>query len=221
MKKASLNFCIALSVCLAVSSASGTGLVNGNFESPVLPGIGLTFSTPPAGFNWTVASGDIEVFTASYWQPASGNQSVDMNGSTTGSIYQDFMFSSSQTWAISFALSANPDQGTRGDGNGTGIKNMRVDFGTPGSMTSLGIYGVDSTPRSINNMQYVTFTTPQILVSDSVLYRLQFTSLVAGNGGAVLDNVQLQVVPEPGTLALLCSGLTGLFVLRRHKCGKA
>lgn len=93
---------------------------------------------------------------------------------------------------------------------------MRVDFGPIGSLTTLGIYGVDSAPRSIGNMQYVTFTTPQLLVSDSVLYRLQFTSFVGGNAGAVLDNVQLQLVPEPSSAALLGSALMGSFIFRRR-----
>jgi len=213
MKNVSQNLYLALSAWLTVSSASAAGLINSSFETPPVT-LAQNFSVAPAGFGWTIASGNLDLYST-YWQASSGNQSIDLNGSVACSIYQDFTFSSSQTWAISFDLSANPDAGTRGDGLGTGIKNMRVDFGTPGQMTTLGTYGVDAAPRSINNMQWVTFTTPEVLVSDSVVYRLQFTSIVSGVGGPALDNVQLQVVPEPSAVALLCSGLIGFFVLGR------
>jgi hypothetical protein len=173
----------------------------------------------PAGFGWTIATGNLDVLPSAYWQPSSGNQSIDLNGSTTGSIYQDFTFSSAGIWAVQFDLSANPDLVARGDGLATGLRSVRVDFGTPGLMTSLGTYSLDSAPRTIANMQWVTFTTPQVVVSGSVLYRLQSTSLNPGNGGNALDNVQLQIVPEPSAVAILCSGLIGcLFLHRRNGC---
>lgn len=193
----------------------GAGLINGSFEAPPIA-YGAGYTVAPVGFGWTIASGNIELLSSAYWQPSNGNQSIDLNGSTTGSIYQDFIFSSSQTWVVKFDMSANPDLNTRGDSAGSGLKSMRVDFGTPGLMTTLGTYSLDSAPRTIANMQYVSFSTPEILVSDSVVYRLQFTSLVGGINGPVLDNVQLQVVPEPSAAALLCSSLVGFIALRRR-----
>ena len=179
------------------------GLSNGSFETPVTE-FGTFYSTAPPEFDWTIASGNIEVLSTAYWQASSGSQSIDLNGASAGSIYQDFTFSSSGVWAIRFDMSANPDLGSRGDGAGTGLRTMRVDFGTPGLMTTLGTYSLDSDSRAIDNMNYVTFMTPAVAVSDSVIYRLQFTSLSSGLGGPVLDNVLL--VPEPSTWALFCVG---------------
>jgi hypothetical protein len=213
------NLCyitIVVIASLAVSEASGAGLVNGDFELPVLTGIGATYSVAPVGFGWTIASGNIDLLTSAYWQPASGNQSIDLDGTTAGSIYQDFNFSSSGTWEITFDLSANPDLYTQGDGLGTGLKTVEVDFGPVGSVTTLGTYSISPVGRTDSNMQWVTITTPQVEVSDSVLYELQFTSLTPGIAGNALDNVQLQAVPEPAGGALFSAGLCILgFVMRR------
>ena len=215
MKKTSCKISVLVLTCLTTLSASGTGLINGGFEAiPV--SVPTSYFVAPAGFGWTVVSNDIDILPSTYWQPSGGNQSIDLNGGSPSSIYQDFNFSSAGTWTVKFDLSSNPDLFSRGDGLGTGFKNLRVDFGPIGSLTSLGTYSLDSAPRTVSNMQWVTFTTPQIIVSDSVLYRLQFTSLVPGIAGNALDNIQLQVVPEPSTIALLSSSLIGFCIYRRR-----
>lgn len=181
-----------------------------------MTGLGGTYNVAPTGFFWTIASGDIDLLRT-YWQPSSGLQSLDLNGTTTGSIYQDFTFSSGGAWAISFDLSANPDLYIRGDGLGSGLKNVRVDFGTPGSMSTLGIWGVDSAPRTISDMQWVTITTPEVVVSDSLVYRLQFTSMVSGYSGPALDNIQILAIPEPGFAAFFCTAAIGCAMLHRRR----
>ena|SRR5436190_7580664 len=213
MKSMSCSLFVAL-LSAAISNASAA-LQNGGFESPVLTGgYATNFSVAPPGFAWTVVSNNIEVLRNDYWQPSSGLQSIDLNGATPSSIYQDFTFSSSGTWRLLFDLSANPDAITQGDGLGTGVKNMRVDFGVPGSLSSLGIFGVASDPRTVANMVWTSQIGGLVAVSDSVTYRLQFTSLVPGNGGAVLDNIRFELVPEPGMLTLVGVGLFG-FLFRR------
>jgi hypothetical protein len=214
MKSFYRSLLLALLALAAVSTASAT-LQNGSFESPVLVGpYGTNFGVAPPGFAWTVVSNNIELVRNDYWQPSSGLQSIDLNGSTPSSIYQDFTFASSGTWQLLFDLSANPDQFTQGDGNGTGVKNVRVDFGTPGSLGTLGIFGVASDPRTVVNMMWTSQVGGMVTVSDSVTYRLQFTSLVPGNGGAVLDNIRFELVPEPSTLTLVSAGLLGMLVRR-------
>jgi hypothetical protein len=63
-------------------------------------------------------------------------------------------------------------------------------------------------------MMWTSQVGGMVTVSDSVTYRLQFTSLVPGNGGAVLDNIRFELVPEPSTLTLVSAGLLGMLVRR-------
>lgn len=192
MKPSCRIFCLVATIGLSLSSAADAALINGSFETPALSQLGATYSTAPAGFGWTIASGDIDVVVSNYWQSSSGNQSMDLNGTTAASIYQDFMFSSAGTWAVQFDLSANPDLFAGGDGLGSGLKAVRVDFGVPGVMTHLGTYSLDSAPRTTTSMGWVPFMRPSVVVSNAVLYRLQFTSLAEGLGGPVLDNIALR-----------------------------
>jgi hypothetical protein len=203
---------ILLPIYLITAAPLGAGIINGSFETPVtVPGGTTFFSTSPpvTGFGWVVASGSIDLLQT-YWQTADGIQSVDLDGESQGAIYQDFTFDSSGSWAIRFAMSANPDF--------SGDKSVRVDFGpASGSLTTLGTYTLSSNGRTLNNMQWVTTTTPTITAQAGVTYRLEFTSLTPGAYGPALDNVQLVTVPEPGSVSLLAlaSLLVGMKALPR------
>jgi hypothetical protein len=214
MKPTHILCTVIIGTCIAVSSAKGAlyTLSNGDFETPVLPAGQQAYTGTPAlpGFGWQVASGDIDVIRT-LWQPASGAQSIDLNGFTAGTIYQDFSFSAGGHWAVMFAMSANPDS--------PATKSMNISFGPSGGpMTSLGNYSLAPGTRTYANMQWITLTTPSVNVQDSVVYRLQFTSLnPASNFGPALDNVQLVQVPEPSTLSLLGTGLILVFRWARKK----
>jgi hypothetical protein len=191
VKTTSRTILLVVSTWLTVSSATGAGLINGSFEAPMQSRYIEEYSAAPVGFGWTITTGEVDVLTSDYWQPSSGNQSAELNGTTAASIYQDFTFSDAGTWTVKFDMSANPDLFARGDSSGSGFKTLRVDFGIPGLMTNLGTYSLDSAPRTVGDMRWVTITTPEVVVSNSVLYRLQFTSLTQGIAGPVLDNVVL------------------------------
>src|SRR5262249_39635842 len=141
-------------------------------------------------------------------QASSGAQSIDLNGFSPGSIFQDFNFISSGAWTILFDLAGNPE--------GPGVKTVRVDFGeSDGPLTSLGTFTFDSTGHTRPNMGWITISTSELTVDASTTYRLQFTSLTPGATGPALDNVRLLLVPEPATGSLLAAGVAVAWLFRR------
>lgn len=206
-KQFALNLAL-FSLGIANFTANATGLVNGSFETPHLSVPWQPYVTTP-GFGWTVTSGDIDLI-GSNWQASDGQQSIDINGFVAGSIYQDFTFPTSGLYVIKFDLSANPDP------TQPGVKPLRLDFGnTAGPLSSLGNYGLSNVGRTHANMQYIEYTTATLNVSDAATYRMQFTALIDGNCGAVLDNVRIVAVPEPNVLAICWSALAVLWGLKR------
>jgi hypothetical protein len=194
----------------------GAGLINGDFEIPVVPlGYGGYTGNPPLpGFGWQVGSGNIDL-VRTLWQPASGAQSIDLNGDQMpfgqhGSIYQDFTFPQSGVWQVAFAMSVNPDS--------PDPRSMRVSFGeTGGGIYTLGNYSLQRGTRTYSNMQWIEVTTPVISVLEGVLYRLDFNSLESyTDWGIALDNIRLIQVPEPGTGALLLSAAVLVAGVRRR-----
>lgn len=209
MKKIQTLLTAAL-VSLAVSAAPGAGLLNGSFETPAISWLLQTYASTPAGFQWNLVPGGDFDLIRTYWQPSHGAQSLDMCGLLPGSIYQDFNFSSSGDWTIKFDMSANP--------NFLSLKTLRVDFGTAGGpLTTLGTFSLEVGTRTRANMQWVTMTTSAVSVVDSQLYRLQFTSLTLDDSGPALDNVRVEMVPEPSGFALLGCALAGLLCVRRSR----
>ena len=107
---------------LTFEIANANGLLNGDFETPVTDG--ANYATPPEGFGWQLVPGTDFDLMRTYWQPSTGAQSLDLNGFTAGSIYQDFSFDYSGYWNISYDLSAAP--------SGPSSKTVQVDFGLAG-----------------------------------------------------------------------------------------
>ncbi len=181
----------ALIVSLLLSSLTievtrANGLLNGDFEIPATDG--ANYATPPEGFGWQLVPGTDFDLMRTYWQPSSGAQSLDLNGFTAGSLYQDFSFDASGNWTISYDLSAAP--------TGPSSKTVQVDFGlADGPLTTLGTYTIDATTRTTADMQWRTFAS-QVSVIGSATYRLQFTSLTPGPDGPALDNVRIAAVPD-------------------------
>ena len=206
---------IIITVIAAVGSfqmSTSGQLVNGSFEAP--PGQYVVGSPAPTGFGWVLNWGQVDVLQAGYnsvsWQASQGIQSLDLNGWTAGSIYQDFSFAGFGNWAIRFDMSANPDS--------SALKSLEVFFGeTGGPLTSLGVHSVSPAGHTRTDMMWQTIETPMLSVDAGKSYRLQFDSLTSGGAGAALDNVRLVIVPEPTSTALLGMALCAFLVRRPRR----
>jgi hypothetical protein len=82
-------------------------VANGDFEAPaVCPAVFAT--TPPAG--WTLEAGTVDLVCFTFWEPASGLQSVDLTGTPgQGRISQNLVTESGEEYRLRFAMAGNPD----------------------------------------------------------------------------------------------------------------
>src|SRR5690349_8174995 len=80
-------------------AALGNQLVNGGFEVPAFgPNTGATYTpgSEPAGFGWTIFTGDVDVAHLPYtpfieYSAFELLQALDLNGNNSGGIRQDFV----------------------------------------------------------------------------------------------------------------------------------
>ena len=91
---------LALGAPLAAAAAQNV-VQNPGFEAPAIVG-SATLSGCPAAFVWCIGQGNIDLVDASIWQPGDGRQSIDLNGTDAGSVYQDLATTAGQTYDLTF-----------------------------------------------------------------------------------------------------------------------
>ncbi|MFE2110002.1 choice-of-anchor C family protein [Kitasatospora sp. NPDC059463] len=153
---------------------------DGSFETPKAPANAFTPLTTGQGIGpWAVTAGSVDLIGAGFWQAAEGDQSLDLNGSSSGTVAQSFTTVPGTTYSVSYALAGNP-------AGGPALRTGRAlidgqDFQD---------FSFDVTGRTRTAMGYVgrQFT----FVAQAASTTLSFTSTVAGAYGPVIDNVQVQ-----------------------------
>lgn len=154
---------------------------NGSFEVPVVRDITLdTYYAGQTFGDWTVESGSVDHISRYYWQAADGLQSVDLSGTSDGIIFQDLNTNVGKEYAISFALSGNPE-------GGPSIKRLEVWWGS----SLLDTLSFDVTGKSNSSMgwEYHTYTA----TATSNATRLRFKSLMSGLYGPAIDSISVQL----------------------------
>jgi hypothetical protein len=203
---------VALSV-LSAAHAQLNLVVNGSFEDPALNSSWDVFPSIPG---WTLSYGPAIEIQRQYsgWSAAHGSQWVELDADTipsTGTngsigIYQDISTIPGTVYQLSFAFSPRPGYHP----NDEAYDGVRVLWGG----NHVATITADGRPLSQPNWVYYTYT----LVASGTLTRLEFqdAGLYNNTYGAYIDDVRLQLVPEPASLIALATGVVGLVARRRR-----
>lgn len=202
-----------LLLCLAFGSATmfGAVIANGSFESGTDPGAFLSVSPGDTTTitNWTVGGGGVD-YIGTYWTAEEGNRSIDLSGTSAGTLSQTFATTVGQSYLVTFFLAGNP-------AGGNTVKSVSVDATGGSSQT----YTFDTTGASTTNMNWATETYS--FTASAASTTLTFTSLENNAFGPALDNVSIadagsaSGVPEPSSYALMLIGGVSLLAKRRFQ----
>ncbi|MGW5674101.1 choice-of-anchor C family protein [Streptomyces sp. NPDC003860] len=155
---------------------------DGSFEYPTAPvNAFATYSAGQALGPWQVTGGTVDLIGKGYWGAAEGDQSVDLNGASAGTVSQTFTTVPGTTYTVSYALAGNVSPAHLSI-----LKTGRAlidgqDFQN---------FSFDTTGKSPTNMGYVNrqFT----FVANGTTTTLAFASTMAGAWGAVIDDVRVR-----------------------------
>lgn len=171
---------------ISQARAQDPPLKNGDFEAPRVSGAFAQFF-PPGFKKWDITRGSIDI-VHTFWQAASGVQSIDLDGTARGAIAQGVPTVPDAEYLLSFQLAGNPDMSFCPDPSAQ-IKRMEVFWGA----TSLGIFEFDVAGHTFADMGWTPVSIP--VTAPDTKTRLRFISRTRGLCGPTLDDVA--VTPAP------------------------
>jgi len=203
---------------LALSLAGGAQaglIINGDFEDFQLTGNhwGVFDSIP----GWETTMGDgIEIQRNTIVNAQSGNQYIELDTYGNSALSQALHLHAGAGYQLSFYYMPRTDGDNNDNGVGIYWDLFEGDFSSFDPMNE--ILRIDDLKRKDmpNWSEYsIQLETPSDLMA------LSFAGLGANNSlGGFIDNVRLQTVPEPATLAIFGFGLAGIAgtrILKRNR----
>jgi choice-of-anchor C domain-containing protein len=162
------------------AAATITDIVkDGGFEKPALSGGFTEYNAGQTFGKWAVTAGSIDLVTASYWLPAQGTQSVDLDGSNAGTISQSLFTTAGTNYSLSFALAGNPVCGSQ-------VVQMQIVWGS----VVVATLSFDTTNHSTSSMGWKHYT--YTVQATSATTTLSFVSLTQSLCGPTLDAVAVK-----------------------------
>jgi choice-of-anchor C domain-containing protein len=205
----------ATSAAMLSSSTHGQNLVtNGSFESPTVQGLHNMYTgvDTVSLTGWVVDQAGTSVdHVNELWNDAEGFQSIDLNGTEAGSIYQDLATTSAQKYKIRFALA----------GNSHGFDDKRLEVLWDGAQIADLTFAQAGYNDSDMGWAYHEF----IATAGDNSTRLTFHSLTGAMQGdegfyswygPAIDDVSVSAIPEPGAAMMALVGFSLLVPTRRN-----
>jgi choice-of-anchor C domain-containing protein len=169
----------------AVTTVALAPLSNGGFESGTAPGgaiVNVATGNTSTVTAWTVTGTNIDYY-GTWWTPAEGARSLDLNGNARGGVAQVVQTAPGQTYTLTFALAGNSY-------SAPAVKGLRVTAGSTQQMLSF-----DTTGRTGSQMGWLDRSVTFTATSEATV--LWFEGLDASDSGPALDNVRLTTGPPP------------------------
>jgi len=91
----------------ALPSLGTERVTDGSFEQPDIPAEYVLLESPATIGAWTVAAGSVDL-TGGYWETPDGKQSVDLTGTSRGTLRQEIQTTPGQPYVVRFAVSGHP-----------------------------------------------------------------------------------------------------------------
>ena len=199
------RLCLLLAVLmifLAAPSSNAGLIVNGGFEIPPAPpnsfvdlSAGNTSMAP-----WVIQRGGVDVVNTGFWPAYEGQQSLDLNGSSSpGTIVQTFATTPGTSYTLTFAYGNNP--------LATPEATATVSVLDSASVPPLLSQDIAHSGSTLTNISYTSFS--ESFVADTTVTTLQFAGTNSGPYGIVLDAVSVNptVIPEPSSLVVALSAI--------------
>ncbi|WNE96810.1 choice-of-anchor C family protein [Streptomyces luomodiensis] len=153
---------------------------DGSFETPRVAA--NTFTNVGTGGTigpWKVTAGNVDHIGAGYWQAAEGDQSVDLNGGTAGTVAQTFTTVPGKRYVVTYSLAGNP-------GGGPAVRTGKVLV----DGQNFQDFSFDVTGKTVTNMGYVTREV--VFVARGTSTTLAFASTQNTAYGPVIDDVTVR-----------------------------
>ncbi|MGH7175386.1 MAG: choice-of-anchor C family protein [Minisyncoccia bacterium] len=177
----------------AAPAFAAVSITNGSFETGTSPGSFLTVSSGGTDITgWNVDSGSVD-YIGSYWQAADGTRSLDLNGTTTGSVSQALATDIGATYQVTFSLSGNPDNSTDPSFASPTTKVVTAD--ATGASPQSYSYDTVAQGNSTSDMKWQTESYTFVATGTSTT--LSFASQIPGASGPALDNVAITETATP------------------------